>query len=253
MATRKNPWTLGPFAIGLLLAGLSLAGLSAGPAQAQTYPDKPIKIIVPSAPGGPTDVPARLASQILPPRLAQPIVVENRPGAGGAIGARAVAGAPADGYTLLAGNTSVFAVIPAVSASAGYDPIKDFAPVAKVSESFQILVVLPSFPAKTLKEFIDYAKANPGKLNYAHTGPGGLPHLTAELFKSKTGTDLVGVSYRSGGESVTAVLSGAVHLTFESITILLPLIREGKVRALGVTTAHARRSRPTCRPSPSRV
>ena len=216
-------------------AMIGLAVIAAA-AQAQTYPDKPIKIIVPSAPGGPTDVPARLASQILPPRIGQPIVVENRPGAGGALGARAVASASPDGYTLLAGNTSVFAVIPAVSASAGFDSIKDFTPVAKVSESFQILVVLPSFPAKTLKEFIDYAKANPGKLNYAHTGPGGLPHLTGELFKSRTGVDIVPVSYRSGGESVTAVLSGAVEMTFESITILLPLIREGKVRALGVTS-----------------
>jgi tripartite-type tricarboxylate transporter receptor subunit TctC len=221
-------------AVAALAAGL-LAWLC--PAQAQTYPDKPIKIIVPSAPGGPTDVPARLASQILPSRIGQSIVVENRPGAGGAIGARAVAAAPPDGYTLLAGNTSVFAVIPAVSASAGFDPIQDFAPVAKVSESFQILVVLPTFPAKTLKEFLDYAKANPGKLNYAHTGPGGLPHLTAELFKAKTGVDIVGVPYKSGGESVTGVLNGAVQMTFESITILLPLIREGKVRALGVTTA----------------
>jgi tripartite-type tricarboxylate transporter receptor subunit TctC len=217
------------------VATLVLLGLATS-AQAQTYPDKPIKIIVPSAPGGPTDVPARLASQILPPRLGQPIVIENRPGAGGAIGARAVAAAAPDGYTLMAGNTSVFAVYPAVSSNPGYDPIKDFAPIAKVSESFQILVVRPSFPAKTLKEFIDYAKANPGKLNYAHTGLGGLPHLTAELFKSQAGVDVVGVSYRSGGESVTAVLSEAVHYTFESITILLPLIREGKLRALGVTS-----------------
>jgi len=216
-------------------AAILLLGFHAG-AQAQSFPDKPIKIIVPSAPGGPTDVPARLGSQILQPRLGQPIVIENRPGAGGAIGAKAVAAAAPDGYTLLAGNTSVFAVIPAVSASAGYDPVKDFAPVAKVSESFQILVVRPSFPAKTLKEFLDYAKANPGKLNYAHTGLGGLPHLTAELFKSRTGVDVVGVSYRSGGESVTAVLSDAVHFTFESITILLPLIREGKLRAFGVTS-----------------
>ena len=204
-------------------------------AQAQNYPDKPIKIIVPAASGGPTDVPARLASLILPPRLGQPIVVENRPGAGGAIGAKAVSSAPADGYMLLAGNTSVFAVLPSVSANAGYHPINDFTPVAKVSESFQILVTLPSFPAKTLPEFLAYAKANRGKLNYAHTGPGGLPHLTAELFKSKTGIDLVGVSYRSGGEAVSAVLSGAVELTFESITILLPLIRSGKVRAFGIT------------------
>jgi tripartite-type tricarboxylate transporter receptor subunit TctC len=213
-----------------------LETIACAQAQAQTFPDKPIKIIVPAAAGGPTDVPAQLASQILPPRLNQPIVIENRPGAGGAIGAKAVASATADGYTLMAGNTSVFAVIPAVSASAGYDPIKDFAPVAKVSESFQILVVRPSFPANTLKEFIDYAKANPGNLNYAHTGLGGLPHLTAELFKSRTGVDVVGVSYRSGGESVTAVLSDAVHFTFESITILLPLIREGRLRALAVTS-----------------
>jgi tripartite-type tricarboxylate transporter receptor subunit TctC len=237
MIARRS--TIACTAIAALLLGTGVVHTcldAVSPALAQSYPDKPIKIIVPAAPGGPTDVPARLASQILPPRLGQPIVVENRPGAGGAIGARAVAGSPADGYTLLAGNTSVFAVIPAVSTSAAYDPIRDFAPVAKVSESFQILVVLPSFPAQTLKEFLDYAKANPGKLNYAHTGPGGLPHLTAALFKSKTATDLVGVSYRSGGEAVTAVLSGAVHLTFESITILLPLIREGKVRALGITS-----------------
>jgi len=229
MATRRIASAVAALAVGVL------STVSVAPAQ--TYPDKPIKIIVPGAPGGPTDVPARLATQILPPRLGQPVVVETRPGAAGAIGAKAVAAAAPDGYTLLAANTSVLAVIPAVSASAGYDPAKHFAPVAKVSQSFQILVVHPSFPAKTLKEFLDYAKANPGKLNYAHTGAGGLPHLTGELFKARAGVDLVGVSYRSGGESVTAVLSQAVQLTFESITVLLPLIREGKVRALGVTTA----------------
>ena len=229
MATRMKIHAVATLAAGLLTSLCT--------AQAQTYPDKPIKIIVPSAAGGPTDVPARLAQQILPSRLGQPIVIENRPGAGGAIGARAVATAAPDGYTLMAGNTSVLAVIPAVSTSAGYDPSKDFAPVANVSQSFQILVVHPSFPAKTLKEFLDYVKANPGKLNYANTGPGGLPHLTGELFKARTGIDIVPVSYRSGGESVTAVLSQAVQMTFESITILLPLIREGKVRALGITSA----------------
>jgi tripartite-type tricarboxylate transporter receptor subunit TctC len=206
------------------------------PSRAQNFPSKPIRIIVPSAPGGPTDVPARLAQQILPSRLGQPIVIENRPGAGGATGARAVASATPDGYTLMAGNTSVLAVIPAVSASAGYNPARDFAAVAKISESFQILVVHPSLPVTNVKEFIDYAKANPGKLNYANSGPGGLPHLTAELFKARAGIDIVPISYRSGGEAVTAVLSQAVHVTFESITILLPLIREGKVRALGVTS-----------------
>jgi tripartite-type tricarboxylate transporter receptor subunit TctC len=206
-------------------------------ALAQSYPDKPIKIVVPSAPGGPTDVPARLASQILQPKFGQPIVVENRPGAAGALGARSVVSAPGDGYTLLAGNTSVLAVIPAVSASAGYDPTKNFTAVAKVSESYQILVVHPSSPWKTIRELVDYAKANPGKLNYAHTGAGGLPHLTSELFLLRAGVNMVGVPFRSGGESVTGVLNQAVHLTFESITILLPLIREGKVRALAITSA----------------
>jgi tripartite-type tricarboxylate transporter receptor subunit TctC len=214
---------------------LMLAALATAPAHAQAYPDKPIRLIVPGAPGGPTDVPARLATQILP-KLGQPAVIENRPGAGGAIGARAVAAAPPDGYTLLVANTSVLAVIPAVSASAGYDPTKSFAPVAKFSESFQILVVHPSSPWRSVKELVDYAKANPGKLNYAHTGAGGLPHLTGELFLARAGVDIVGVPFRSGGEAVTAVLSEAVHMTFEGITILLPLIREGKVRALAVTS-----------------
>jgi len=216
-----------------LLAGM-LSALAA-PAAAQGYPDRPIRLIVPSAPGGPTDIPARLLSQILP-KLGQPAVVENRPGAGGAIGARAVATAAPDGYTLLVGNTSVLAVIPAVSASAGYDPAKAFAPVAKISESYQILVVHPSSPWTSVSEFVADAKAHPGKFNVAHTGAGGLPHLTVELFKSSTGVDLVGVPYKSGGEAVTALLGGQVDCTFEAISILLPQIREGKLRALGLTS-----------------
>jgi len=212
------------------------AGLGAS-AFAQSYPDRPVRIVVASAPGGPTDLPARLASQILPPRLGQPVIVENRPGAAGAIGARSVATAPPDGYLLLAGNTSVFAVLPSVSASAGYDPTKNFAAVAKVSESYQILVVHPSSPWKSVKEFVDDAKANPGKLNYAHTGPGGLPHLAAELFRARTGVNIVGVAYKSGGEAVTGLLGQQIDATFESITILLPLIRDGKLRALGITSA----------------
>ena len=223
-----------------LIAGtvaLSLAAFAAERAAAQNYPDKPIKIIVPAASGGPTDIPARLASQILQPKWGQPVVIENRPGAGGGIGARAVIASPADGYTLLAGNTSVLAVYPAVAPAAGYDPIKNFAPVAKVSESYQILVVSASSPWKTIKDLVDDSKANPGKFNVAHTGAGGLPHLTGELFIVRSGANMTGVPYRSGGEAVTAVLSGAVHATFESITILLPLIREGKVRALAITSS----------------
>jgi tripartite-type tricarboxylate transporter receptor subunit TctC len=212
---------------------ISLVGLPLGtPAYAQTYPEKPIKIIVASAPGGPTDVPARLAAQILTPKLGQPVVVENRPGAGGAIGAREVARGGADGYTLLMGNTSTLAVIPAVSSNPGYDPVKSFTPIVRITEGFQILVVHPSSPWASVRELVDDTKGNPGKVNYAHTGAGGLPHLAGELFMLRSGAKMTGVSYRSGGESVTAVLSQAVHLTFENIAILGPQIREGKVRAL---------------------
>ncbi len=217
-----------------LLVALATAVVAA-PAHAQTFPDRPIRLIVPAGPGGPTDLPARLVSQILP-KLGQPAVVENRAGAGGAIGARAVMTAAPDGYTLLVGNTSVLAVFPAVSASAGYDPAKNFAPVAKVSESYQILVVPASSAFTSVRELVAHAKAHPGKLNIAHTGSGGLPHLTVELFKSLAGIDIVGVPYKSGGEAVTGVLAGQVDMTFEGITILLPLIREGRLRALAVTS-----------------
>jgi len=217
-------------------AGATAAALTLphGAIAADDYPTKPIKIIVAAAAGGPTDVPARLASEILKTKLGQPVVVENRPGAGGAIGARAGASAPPDGYTLFMGNTSTFAVIPAVSSNAGYDPVKDFVPIIRITEGFQILVVHPSSPWKTVKEFVDYTKANPGKINYAHTGAGGLPHLAGELFMLRSGAKMTGVAYRSGGESNTAVLSQAVHATLENIAILRTLIGTGKLRGLGV-------------------
>jgi len=222
----------------LLVATVALGLVLGGerPSLAQSYPEKPIKIIVPGAPGGPTDLPARIAWQLLPSKLGQPVVIENRPGAAGATGARAVAAAAPDGYTLLAGNTSVFAVIPAVSASAGYDPVKNFAAVAGISESYQILVVHAASPWRSVAELVAHAQANPGRINYAHTGRGGLPHLAAELFKVRTGVDLTGVPYKGGAESVTGVLGQQVDATFESITILLPLIREGKLRALAITS-----------------
>jgi tripartite-type tricarboxylate transporter receptor subunit TctC len=219
--------------IAMVCFGLSVNN----PADAQSYPEKAIKIIVPASPGGPTDVPARLAAQILTPKLGQPVLVENRAGAGGALGAREVARATPDGYTLLMGNTSTLAVIPAVSSSAGYDPVGSFTPIVRIVEGFQILVVHPSSQWKSLKELVDDAKTNPGKFNYAHTGAGGLPHLAGEIFMLRSGTKLTGVSYRSGGESVTAVLSQVVHLTFENIAILAPQIREGKLRGLAVQTS----------------
>ena len=203
---------------------------------ADDYPNKPIKLIVAAAAGGPTDIPARIAAQIMSAKFGQPAVVENRPGAGGALGARVVATSPPDGYTLLVGNTSTLAVIPAVSLSAGYDPTKDFIPIVRITEGFQILVVRPDAPWKSAKEFIDDSKVNPGKINYGHTGPGGLPHLAGELFMLRSGAKLTGVSYRSGGESVTAVLSGTIQATFENIAILRSQIADGKLRALGAQT-----------------
>lgn len=210
-----------------------LASAKAAPVMAaDDYPSRPIKIVVPASAGGPTDVPARIASEILNAKFGQAVVIEHRAGAGGAIGARDVANAVPDGYTLLAGNTSTFAVIPAVSQSAGYDPTQSFLPIVRITEGFQILVVNPTSPWKTLKDFIDFAKANPGKINYAHTGAGGLPNLAGELFMLRSSTKLTGVSYRSGGESATAVLGKAVDATFENIAILRALIQSGKLRGL---------------------
>jgi tripartite-type tricarboxylate transporter receptor subunit TctC len=212
-------------------------GLGAAlPAAAQSYPDKPIRIMVPAGPGGPTDIPARLASQILSQKLGQPAVIEYRPGAAGVIAGREFAKASPDGYTLLSAGTAVLSVIPAMSTSAGYDPVNDFAPVAEMMDAFQILVVNPSSPWKSVKELVEDGRANPGKLNYAHIGTAHLTHLAGELFMSSTGTKMVGVPYRGSGESVAAVMSHAVDMTFENVTVLLPLIRAGKLRALAVTS-----------------
>ena len=207
----------------------------AGPARAaDAYPTKPIKIIVPAAPGSPSDVPARIASQILTSRLGQPVVVENRPGAGGGLGAKIAAAATPDGYTLLIGNSSNLAAIPAVSDNAGYDPVTSFSPIVRIMEGFQLLAVHPDSPWKTLKDFIADAKARPGAINYGHTGPGGLPHLAAELFMLRSGTKLTAVSYRGGGESANAILSQTIQATFENISILRGLVEDGKLRALAV-------------------
>jgi tripartite-type tricarboxylate transporter receptor subunit TctC len=204
---------------------------------AQTYPAKPIRLVVPFGPGGPTDVAARIVTQVVPSSLGQSVVIENRPGAGGALGTRSVATAEPDGYTLVIGTSATLGVVPALMKNPGYDPIKSFAPVAKVADSTTVLVVPANFPASTIKELIAYGKANPGKLSYASAGVGNQTQLVAELFKSKAGIDAVHVPYKSGAEMVTAILSGQVQMTFPDVSILIPLIREGKLKALAVTTA----------------
>ena len=157
-------------------------------------------MIVPAPAGGQTDVLARLLAQKIQAAVGQNVIIDNRPGAGGALGARALAAAEPDGYTLFYGNTSTLAVIPAVSKNPGYDPAKNFAPIASVSDSYMILVVHPSFPAKTVQEFVAYAKANPGKLNFGHAGAGNVTHLTGEMFRSLARIEFLGVPYRGGAE-----------------------------------------------------
>ena len=180
---------------------------------------------------------ARIVAQVVQSALGQSVVIENRPGAGGAIGSKSVAGAEPDGATLLIGTSATLGVVPALVKNPGYDPIRSFAPVAKVADSTLVLVVPAKFPANSVPEFVAYAKANPGKLSYASAGAGNQTQLLAELFKSKAGIDVVHVPYKSGAEMVTAILGDQVQMAFPDVSILIPLIREGKLKALAVTSA----------------
>jgi tripartite-type tricarboxylate transporter receptor subunit TctC len=211
---------------------ISLA-LQAGLAAAQTYPDKPVKMIVPFPPGGPIDTMARLLAQGLSISLGQQVVIDNRPGAGSTIGTKAVAGAQPDGYTLLFGSSGSLAVAPALYTSFDVDPRKAFVAVATVALLPHVFVVAPSVPAHTLAEFIAHAKANPGKLNYG-AGLGTPPHLLSTLFKVKAGIDIVYVPYKGSAASITDLLAGQTQMTIDGLTGLYPLIREGKVRPLAI-------------------
>ena len=200
---------------------------------AQSYPEKPIKLVVPFPPGGPIDTMARLVAQGMSSNLGQQVVVENRPGAGSTIGSKAVASADPDGYTLLFGSSGSLGVAPALYASLGLDPVKSFAPVASVSLLPHVVVVPASVPAKTVQEFVAYAKANPGKLNFG-AGLGTPPHLLGALFKSKAGIDITYVPYKGAAQSVTDLLGGQTHFTIDGTLILMPHIKAGKLRALAV-------------------
>jgi tripartite-type tricarboxylate transporter receptor subunit TctC len=217
------------FGMAALLAAI------AAPAAAQPYPDRPIRMIVPFPPGGPTDFMARLVGQYLAMSVGQTIL-DNRPGAGGTIAAKIAGGADPDGYTLLYGSSATLGIAPALYKNADYDPVKSFAPVALVSMVPFILAVAPSVPAHTLGEFIAYAKANPGKLNFG-AGLGTPPHLVGELFKVMTGTDIVYIPYKGAAQAMTDLMAGQNHLTIEGATTLLPHIESGKVRPLAVMTA----------------
>ena len=211
----------------------AIVWLTATAAFAQPYPNRPIRIIVPTPAGGPVDVMARLIANALPATLGQSVFVENKPGAGNTLGSRQAAQADADGYTLMVSAASGLIMSPMIYKNAGYDAAS-FAPVALIAETPQLLVVNPQLPVKTVAELVAYAKANPGKLNYSTGGTGTLPHLTGELFKQITGTQIVHVPYKGGGPALVAVVAGDTQFTFDTLATSLQLVENGKLRALAV-------------------
>jgi tripartite-type tricarboxylate transporter receptor subunit TctC len=218
-----------------LLGALLAFALAAHPAAAQPYPNRVIKIIVPFAAGGPADTLARIAANRLSAGLGQGVILDNRPGAGGTIGAKAAAAADPDGYTLLYGNTASLVIGPAINANVGYDPLKQFAPVGLVGVTYNVVVVNPAFPANTLAELIALAKARPGKINFASPGHGTPPHMVGEMLKQRAGIDIVHVPYRGSAAALTDIMAGQVELAFENPSVTVPLVQEGKLKALAVS------------------
>jgi tripartite-type tricarboxylate transporter receptor subunit TctC len=218
-----------------LAAGAASLSALSRPAWAQTYPSRPVRWIVPWPPGGPADVSARLIGQWLSDRLGQPFIIENRPGAGGSIGTELVVRAPPDGYTLvLAGSFN--AINATLYDKLNFNFIRDIAPVAGIMRNPLVMEVNPSVPAKTVPEFIAYAKSNPGKINMASGGNGSPQHLAGELFKTMTGVPMIHVPYRGSAPLLTDLLGGQVQVTFDPMLSSIEHIRTGKLRALAVTT-----------------
>ena len=201
-----------------------------------SYPGRTVRIIVPFPPGSGTDIIGRLVGQALSEAWKQPFVVDNRPGAGGTIGSDIVAKAQPDGHTLLLGNVSTLAIAPNLYRKLPYDPVRDFAPITLISTMNSVLVVHPSVPARTLRDFVALAKARPRSLNYASAGSGTTGHLGAELFKSQAGLDMVHVPYKGSGPALADLLAGQVQVMFATVATVLPHVRAGKLRALGVTS-----------------
>jgi tripartite-type tricarboxylate transporter receptor subunit TctC len=216
-----------------VLAALALA--SGATVLAQEYPAKPIRVVVPFPPGGGTDLMARTVMQKLGESLGATMVIDNRGGAGGSIGSELVAKSPADGYTVLI-VSGAHAINPSLYPKLSYDSVRDFAPVTMFTSGPGLLVVHPSVPAKTVKEFIALAKSRPGQLNYASAGIGTPPHLAGELFKTMAGVELVHVPYKGNGPAYTDLIGGHVSVMFPTIPTAIPHVRAGKLRALAVTT-----------------
>ena len=206
-------------------------------AHAQSYPSKPIRLIVPLAAGGGNDAMARLIGQKITPALGQQIIVDNRPGAGGVIAAELVARAPADGYTLLLANVAVMTIIPNSQKKVPYDPLRDFAPITLIASAPHLVVVHPSLPVKSIKELIALARAKAYALNYASNGIGSSTHLATEMFSMMAGVKLVHVPYKGLSIAMTDLLSGQVPLMFSSVVAMLPHVKNGRLRAIAMTGA----------------
>jgi tripartite-type tricarboxylate transporter receptor subunit TctC len=217
----------------IAVAALALIALAAT-AAAETYPSRPVKVIVPTPPGGPVDVMARLLANALPAELGQSVVIENKPGAGNIIGSKIAAEAPPDGYTLHVSSVSGLILSPLIHKNPGYSA-ESFAPIALVTETPQLLVVSPNVQFRDVRELITYAKEHPGKLNYSSGGIGTFPNLAAELFKKLTGAHIVHVPYKGGGLALNAVMAGEADMEFDTLGTSLPLVRAGKLRALAIS------------------
>ena len=202
-----------------------------------SYPTKPIRLVVPFPAGGATDIFARTLSQKLAEKLGSTVVVENKPGAGGTLGSDLVAKSPADGYTLLLATSSTHSIGPNLNPKMPYDAVRDFTPIGQVGNAPSIMLVPNSSPAKTIQEWIDYAKKNPGRLNYASSGNGTIVQLTAELFKSQAGLYVVHIPYKGTALAMPDLISGKIDVLFDSLPTGLPHVKEGRLRALGVTSA----------------
>jgi len=220
-----------------LLAALGLAAGLTPLAHAQSYPSKPIRLIVPFPAGGATDLFARSLSQKLGERLGQSVVVDNKPGAGGTLGSDLAAKAPADGYTLLLSTTSTHSIGPNLNPKIPYDAMRDFTPIGQVGNAPSIMLVPNSSPAHTVQEWIEYARKNPGRLNYASSGNGTIVQLTAELFKAQANLFVVHIPYKGTALAMPDLISGKVDVLFDSLPTGLPHVKEGRLRALGVTSA----------------
>jgi tripartite-type tricarboxylate transporter receptor subunit TctC len=223
-------------AAGRRLATAAALAAAAVPALAQSWPAKPVRIVVPYPPGGPVDISARLLAPKLQEAFGQPFIVENKPGAGGNIGADFVAKSAPDGYTIGMGAIATHAINPALMANVPYDPVRDFRHLALVVQVPNVLVVNNDLPAKSVAELIALARAQPGKLDFASGSTGSTGHLAGELFKQMTGTYMVHIPYKGAPPAVADLLAGRVHLMFDNLASALPNVRAGKLRALAVTT-----------------